>query len=113
MGNDNNIITALKWVGVTVLFGGVLVAGMACTSATKAPLVVATATPVPATEVPTPEAVIVEAQTPTSLPQKSTADTTDDLVVANQAMERLLAKARHIRGDPNAPVTIVEFSDFK
>lgn len=34
---------------------------------------------------------------------------------ANQAalMEAVVAQTRHFKGDPNAPVTIIEFSDFQ
>ena len=30
-----------------------------------------------------------------------------------QLMETVLAKSRHFKGDPNAPVTIIEFADFQ
>lgn len=38
----------------------------------------------------------------------STSDTTKQTL-----MDTLIAQTRHFKGDPNAPVTIIEFSDFQ
>jgi protein-disulfide isomerase len=39
--------------------------------------------------------------------------TTDNFAARAQLMEAVIAQTRHFRGDPNAPVTIVEFGDFQ
>ncbi|MEM7032806.1 MAG: hypothetical protein AAF629_24870 [Chloroflexota bacterium] len=54
----------------------------------------------------------------TSVTQNSSGVKTDAEVVsinrpASALMEQLLAEARHIEGSVDAPVTLIEFSDFK
>ncbi len=39
--------------------------------------------------------------------------TADNSAAQQKLMETILAKTRHFRGDPNAPVTIIEFADFQ
>lgn len=37
----------------------------------------------------------------------------DNSAAQQNLMERVLAKARHFKGDPNAPITMIEFGDFQ
>jgi protein-disulfide isomerase len=39
--------------------------------------------------------------------------TADNSAAQQQLMETALAKTRHFKGDPNAPVTMIEFGDFQ
>ena len=39
--------------------------------------------------------------------------TTDNSAAQQNLMETVLAKTRHFKGDPDAPVTIIEFADFQ
>ncbi len=39
--------------------------------------------------------------------------TADNSTAQQKLMETVLAKTRHFKGDPNAPVTIIEFGDFQ
>ena len=39
--------------------------------------------------------------------------TADNSAAQQELMETVLAKTRHFMGDPNAPVTIIEFADFQ
>lgn len=39
--------------------------------------------------------------------------TTDPAVASQKLMESVLPKVRHFRGDPDAPVTMIEFGDFQ
>jgi len=39
--------------------------------------------------------------------------TADNSAAQQKLMETILAKTRHFRGDPHAPVTIIEFADFQ
>ena len=39
--------------------------------------------------------------------------TSDNSAAQQELMETVLAKTRHFKGDPNAPVTIIEFADFQ
>ena len=39
--------------------------------------------------------------------------TADNSAAQQKLMETILAKTRHFKGDPNAPVTIIEFADFQ
>lgn len=54
---------------------------------------------------------------PTSVPASSSNAATDDAAsreaAAQRVMDALIAQTRHFKGDPNAPVTIIEFSDFQ
>lgn len=54
---------------------------------------------------------------PTSAPATSSNAATDDTAsreaAAQRVMDVLIAQTRHFKGDPNAPVTIIEFSDFQ
>ena len=45
----------------------------------------------------------------------SSASPTDENMAAQQAalMQEVIGKTRHFKGDPNAPVTIIEFGDFQ
>lgn len=49
----------------------------------------------------------VNAQAPVGIP------TADNSVAQQELMETLLTKTRHFKGDPDAPVTIIEFADFQ
>jgi len=49
---------------------------------------------------------------PNSAPQV-TIPTADNSVAQQQLMETIIAQTRHFKGDPNAPVTIIEFGDFQ
>jgi hypothetical protein len=59
--------------------------------------------------------------TPTSEANPSTGSGTiivptpdvDPSAQQQELMEMLVSETRHFRGDPNAPITIIEFSDFK
>lgn len=55
------------------------------------------------------------APTPTPVSEvTATAEPTRNVSAARQAfMDTLIAQTRHFRGDPNAPVTMIEFSDFQ
>lgn len=54
---------------------------------------------------------------PTSAPASSSNTSTDDAAsraaTAQRVMDMLIAQTRHFKGDPNAPVTMIEFSDFQ
>src|SRR6266508_2564516 len=39
--------------------------------------------------------------------------TEDNSAAQQKLMETVLAKTRHFKGDPNAPITIIEFADFQ
>jgi protein-disulfide isomerase len=51
----------------------------------------------------------------TATGNSSSTSPVDENVAAQQAdlMEEVVAKVRHFKGDPDAPVTIVEFGDFQ
>ena len=49
----------------------------------------------------------VNAQVPVGIP------TADNSVAQQELVETLLTKTRHFKGDPDAPVTIIEFADFQ
>lgn len=48
---------------------------------------------------------VIETTQPVVPPQAGAGD--------EDVMASLLAKVRHLKGDPNAPVTLVEFGDFQ
>lgn len=54
---------------------------------------------------------------PTSASASSSNAATDDTAAreaaAQQLMDALIAQTRHFKGDPDAPVTMIEFSDFQ
>ncbi len=54
---------------------------------------------------------------PTSAPASAANTPTDDAAAreaaAQQLMDWLIARTRHFKGDPSAPVTMIEFSDFQ
>ena len=54
---------------------------------------------------------------PTPAPASSSSTSTDDAAsreaTARRVMDMLIAQTRHFKGDPNAPVTMIEFSDFQ
>ena len=59
------------------------------------------------TESPTAAAPLTSTATPT-------AETTDSLAAQRMAlMQAIIAKTRHFKGNPEAPVTLIEFSDFQ
>lgn len=43
----------------------------------------------------------------------SSADTAARQAATKQLMDMLISQTRHFKGDPNAPVTMIEFSDFQ
>ena len=49
----------------------------------------------------------VNSESPVAIP------TADNSAAQQKLMETMLAKTRHFRGDPNAPVAIIEFADFQ
>ncbi len=61
---------------------------------------------------PTPTASVTSAET---AGQSTASGTSPSLDGANPAtlMDAVVAQTRHFKGDPNAPVTIVEFGDFQ
>lgn len=71
-----------------------------------------TQAPAAATPASTPQAAA-----PTSVPASSSNAATDDTAAreaaAQQLMDALIAQTRHFKGDADAPVTIIEFSDFQ
>jgi hypothetical protein len=58
---------------------------------------------------------IASAVTPTVAGEASTADpaSTEEPANLQELMAYLLPQVRHFKGDPNAPVTMIEFSDFQ
>ncbi len=80
-------------IAVITFLAGLVIGFLARPAIVPDAVVVVTATPDAA-------AVAQAAATPTPKPQGTIMDT-------------VLADARHSQGDVNAPVTIVEFSDFK
>ena len=75
--------------------------------------------PLPATQLavvaPTAAAVVAQPQPPAQIPQpaQTQAQPTTDPAVMKQVVDTLVAKTRHFKGNPNSPVTILEFSDFQ
>lgn len=53
------------------------------------------------------------AETSVSPSPAATNDPATREATVRQIMDTLIAQTRHFRGDPNAPVTILEFSDFQ
>jgi protein-disulfide isomerase len=69
-----------------------------------------TETPVPPTTTPTPTNTLIP-QTATAQEQAAVSQTQ---AAANaDLMKYLIDNTRHFKGDPNAPVTIIEFADFQ
>jgi protein-disulfide isomerase len=88
----------------TLVIGGIIGYGLGLSQAAQNPeVVVVTATP-------DPQAIIQATPSPTSPPA---ADDSNDAAPTPSIMDLLLADARHFQGNADAPVTIVEFSDFK
>ncbi|MFQ5595613.1 MAG: hypothetical protein ACE5HA_15810 [Anaerolineae bacterium] len=54
---------------------------------------------------------VADASTPTS-PTAAAASSADNSS-AQSLMDSMVAQTRHLRGNPDAPVTIIEFSDFQ
>ncbi len=50
---------------------------------------------------------------PTAVAQVTAASPTQDPAAAQELMKYLLGQAKHFEGDANAPVTLIEFSDFQ
>lgn len=46
-------------------------------------------------------------------PQAAATPDADQLARQQQMMQAVVAQTRHFQGDPNAPVTIIEFGDFQ
>ncbi len=59
-----------------------------------------------------PDTVVVVTATPSAM-ESAQAEATPTIKPQGTIMDIVLADARHSQGDINAPVTIVEFSDFK
>ncbi len=51
--------------------------------------------------------------TPAAVTPPAAIPTTDPSAAQQGLMESLIPKVRHFRGEPNAPVTIIEFGDFQ
>ena len=94
------------------MIGAIIGYGLGLVQAGQEPaLVVVTATP-------NPQSVAQNVPSSTPLPQDDTAPDTDADAANNSRptptiMDFLLSDARHFQGDADAPVTIIEFSDFK
>ncbi|MBN1218345.1 MAG: hypothetical protein JXM69_05415 [Anaerolineae bacterium] len=108
-------IRPLPFIGALVaalIIGGVIGYGLGWLQATQNPsIVVVTATP-------NPEAVANQPATPPpaqSDPSSAAGSesNSNDSSPTPTIMEFLLSDARHFQGQANAPVTIIEFSDFK
>ncbi len=60
---------------------------------------------------------VAQSVAPTSAPASAANAATDDTAsreaAAQQLMDWLTARTRHFKGDPNALVTMIEFSDFQ
>ena len=98
------LLTSLMGVLVIVLLFG-CASGAASTPEDLTPPV---ATPTLSDPVSTPEAITPPAATPTdTVPASSSGVATPTL------MDIVAADTRHFKGDPSAPVTIVEFGDFQ
>ena len=52
-------------------------------------------------------------ETPAGASNTSTNDQAEREAARQQAMDVLTSQTRHFKGDPEAPVTIIEFSDFQ
>jgi hypothetical protein len=50
---------------------------------------------------------------PATVPDSTAAAEEESYRLRMEASEALFAKTRHIKGDPAAPVAIIEFSDFQ
>jgi len=59
------------------------------------------------------EAPVPPTPAPASAPNTSPEDAAARRAAAQRLMEMLIAQTRHFKGDPNAPVTMIEFSDFQ
>jgi len=59
------------------------------------------------------EAAAVEPAAPTAGTPQPTVDPTQVAESRDQMMSFLVGQARHFKGDENAPITIIEFSDFQ
>ena len=101
-----------------LVIGGVIGYGVGLVRANQEPaVVVVTATPDPQQE---PAVVVVTATpNPQAVAQSDTSTTTEAESDSNNSaptptiMDFLLSDARHFQGNADAPVTIIEFSDFK
>jgi protein-disulfide isomerase len=64
----------------------------------------------------TPTSAVAAVQPPAQIPQppvQQQAQPTMDPAVLKQIVANLVSKTRHFKGSPNAPVTMLEFSDFQ
>jgi hypothetical protein len=59
------------------------------------------------------EAAIIPAEPTTTGTQQPTADPTQVAESRDQMMTFLVGQSRHFQGDENAPITMIEFSDFQ
>jgi hypothetical protein len=88
----------------TLVMGGIIGYGVGLSQVAQNPaVVVVTATP-------DPRAVAQANPLPTPSPP---ADNPNNLAPTPSIMDLVLADARHFQGEDDAPVTIIEFSDFK
>ncbi len=62
---------------------------------------------------PGPTAPIAATTAPTAVAQVTAASPTQDPAAAQELMKYLVGQAKHFEGDANAPVTLIEFSDFQ
>lgn len=98
-------------VGVVMLVIGLL-AGYFFRPATPAPQVVVMA-PTGAPQAAAPAAAKPPTQAAAAAPAQPTAKPTVDPAVYKKIADTLTEKVRHWEGDPNAAVTLLEFSDFQ
>ena len=58
--------------------------------------------------------MLEDAEEQAAVPQINAPAPSEDTVVgAAEMMNNLVSQIRHFKGDPNAPVTLVEFGDFQ
>ncbi len=56
---------------------------------------------------------VASTPTPVAVAQATTASPTQNPAAAQELMKYLVGQAKHFEGDANAPVTMIEFSDFQ
>lgn len=62
---------------------------------------------------PQPPATVASSQSGAASPAEAAAGSQDQPANPDELMAFVVSQTRHFKGDPNAPVTIIEFSDFQ